>query len=158
MRPTLEFIRNSNLIENIDSAKEDRQSWRTWEWLIEQDHISEPTLLELHARITRFNLSKKHRGNYRNVQVYVGNHVPPGPEIAKYQAYDWLMDLLQHWQTLDPKEMHIRFETIHPFIDGNGRAGRMLMWWHQVKLGQPATMISFDNRPAYYAWFNRKGQ
>lgn len=147
------YIRNSNLIENIDNPSEDRRSARAWNWLIDQPLISLDVLFELHSRITLKQLPRQERGNFRTVQVYVGNHTPPAPEIAKYQTTDWLWDLLERWENLDPKEMHIRFETIHPFIDGNGRTGRMLMWWHEMKLGKTPTLISFNERTAYYLWF-----
>ncbi len=152
MRVTLDFIHNSNLIENINSAKEDRQSWDAWTWFSQQEMISQPTLLELHAKITRYNLSKQYRGSYRDVDVTVGGRLCPTPFLAKQQIYNWLYDM-QEWKKHDPKKMHVRFEKIHPFIDGNGRTGRMLMWWHELQTGKPATMISFANRRLYYDWF-----
>lgn len=147
------YIQQSNLIENINSRAEDRRSALAWNWLMDQPAISLPVLFELHDRITKKQLPKSERGAFRKIQVYIGNHTPPPPEIAKYQATDWLWDLLEHGMELDPKEMHIRFETIHPFVDGNGRTGRMLMWWHEVQLGRVPTFISFDHRREYYSWF-----
>lgn len=152
----MEYIRNSNLIENIDDPSEDRRSARAWNWLIDQPVISQPVLLQLHAKITQKQLPRSQRGAYRTVQVYVGNHVPPAPEIAKLQIVGWLYDLLEHWKTLDPIEMHVRFETIHPFVDGNGRTGRMLMWWHQTRQNRTPLLISFENRREYYDWFRRR--
>lgn len=147
------YIRSSNLIENIDSAGEDRRSAKAWNWLLDQPVISLPVLLELHHKITAKQLPKGERGEFRKVQVYVGDHTPPAPLVAKYQATDWLWDMMEHWQDLDPKQMHIRFETIHPFIDGNGRTGRLLMWWHEVRLGRTPTFIGWENRRDYYQWF-----
>ena len=81
--------------------------------------------------------------------------MPPGPFVAQQMAYEWLMDLIFHRATLDPKEMHIRFEKIHPFVDGNGRTGRILMWWHEIKNGQEPTLIRSNeaDRHYYYQWF-----
>lgn len=146
-------IHQSNLIENINSKSADRQSMKAWVYLIKQDIISQPALLQLHKLITKGQLPKSEAGHYRKIGVYVGNHVPPEPFLAQQLIYNWLYDLLDHWKTLDPKEMHIRFEHIHPFVDGNGRTGRMLMWWHEIKLGKEPTLISFDNRREYYEWF-----
>lgn len=149
----MEYVRNSNLIENIDSGKEDRRSARAWNWFIDQPVISVPVLLELHRRITHGQLPKGEAGEFRRVQVYVGNHIPPAPGLVIAQTGNWLWDLMEQVETLDPKEMHIRFETIHPFVDGNGRTGRMLMWWHEHRQGKIPTLISFENRSAYYQWF-----
>lgn len=155
----MELIRNSNLVEGIDDPAEDRRSLRAWNWLQKLDVVSLADLFELHRRITLKQLRVSERGQFRRIQVYVGNHVPPAPVIAQIQAIEWLTDVIQHWRTLDPKEMHVRFETIHPFVDGNGRTGRMLMWWHEVKLGRKPTLIEVENRQAYYKWFTEaRGQ
>lgn len=148
-----EHIRQSNLIENIDDRGEDRRSLKAWQYLVAQDQISQPVLLELHKMITRKQLPKSESGSYRRVNVWVGGRQCPAPVIAHGQIYGFLMDLAEHWQTLDPVEMHIRYEKIHPFVDGNGRTGRMIMWWHQIKLGQEPMIISWENRRAYYQWF-----
>lgn len=55
------------------------------------------------------------------------------------------------------KEQHIRFEKIHPFIDGNGRVGRMLMNWQRVKIGLDIVIVWEDNKQEYYQWF-KEGQ
>ena len=69
------------------------------------------------------------------MNVFVGNHEPPqgGPQIRTDLA-----DLLAHanahpsdlWQT------HIRYETLHPFMDGNGRSGRVLWLWMFLQHGR----------------------
>jgi len=48
---------------------------------------------------------------------------------------------------------HIHFEKIHPFVDGNGRMGRILMNWQRVKVGLQPLIIWASERQAYYAWF-----
>lgn len=149
----INHIHNSNLIENIDDPKEDKRSLKAWEYLKDQPVISQPVLLELHKMITRKQLSRSEAGHYRKVGVHVGGRMCPHPMIAQGQIYGWLNEMFDSWRTLDPKDMHIRFEKIHPFVDGNGRTGRMLMWWHEMKLGYIPTLIDFSNRRAYYDWF-----
>lgn len=38
-------------------------------------------------------------------------------------------------------------------VDGNGRTGRMLMWWQEIQQGKEPTLITFNNRREYYDWF-----
>lgn len=150
-----DHIRESNLIEGINDQNEDKLSLYAWHWLEKQNKISLPTMLELHRLITCNQLPAEDAGHFRTVPVTAGGYYPPNGILLTGGMYAWGMDLLEHWETLDPKEMHIRFEKIHPFIDGNGRTGRMLMWWHEKKLGREPTLIRSNeaDRHYYYQWF-----
>jgi hypothetical protein len=67
--------------------------------------------------------------------VRVGNHVAPpsGVQIEK----DLKHLLLQITTSeLTPFEAHCRYETLHPFTDGNGRSGRALWLWQMHKRGE----------------------
>lgn len=47
-------------------------------------------------------------------------------------------------------KLHAKFENIHPFRDGNGRVGRLIMNYILLKKGYPLLDIKFENRPEYY--------
>lgn len=153
MTDMTEHIRQSNLIENIDDKRQDKRSLKAWEWLEKQEVISIPVLLELHAKITSTQLPAHEAGQFRKVDVWIGGHIAPPPAEAKRLAIKVLRDLDERWDKIVPEALHINFEKAHPFVDGNGRTGRMLMWWHQVKLGKEPMLISWANRRAYYDWF-----
>lgn len=151
-----EHIRESNLIEGIDDLTQDRQSMVAWRWLESQRALNATVVKRVHKILTHTqkDLQNEYKGIFRPIQVRVGNHIPPKPEDVKSEMLRWFKD----YKTLTPKEAHIRFETIHPFVDGNGRVGRMLMWWMERKKGQEATLIKAKDRWRYYQWFKGRGQ
>jgi len=51
------------------------------------------------------------------------------------------------------KRWHIQFEKIHPFEDGNGRTGRILMNIQRLKVGLPILVIYDKEKFEYYKWF-----
>ena len=48
---------------------------------------------------------------------------------------------------------HILFEAVHPFVDGNGRTGRLLLNFMLMKHGYPPINIKFADRRRYYDAF-----
>jgi Fic family protein len=78
----------------------------------------------------------KRPGEFRDTQVYIGGRgeearfVPPPPSIVRYamQNLETYMQTGGTYQSLvDIGLVHYQFETIHPFMDGNGRMGRLLI-------------------------------
>lgn len=149
----LRHIHNSNLIESIDDPEEDAQSCEAWAYLIQHKKFNLDTIFETHRLITLNQLPATETGHMRKVDVWVGGRACPAPYLAAEMLNNWVLDMRAHWKTLNPKEMHIQFEKIHPFIDGNGRTGRMLMWQHERLLGQKPTLINYPDRLDYYRWF-----
>lgn len=145
------WIWQSNLIENVDDRKEDARSLRAWKWLLKQPW-SMKTVLGLHGRIMR-RLMGKEAGNLRTCDVGIyqaGGLLRRCPHWEKVPALlrDWVENCPMDW-----KEAHVAFEKIHPFRDGNGRTGRMLMNWQRVTLGMEPLLILAMDRHDYYRWF-----
>lgn len=148
-----EHIRQSNLIEGVDNPHEDRQSMIAWEFLMLEPCITYDVLMDLHDLIMKYQLPKKNRGVYRTVSVQVGGRICPEPFLAQQMCHNLLYAMQYHLRTLSPIDTHVRFELIHPFIDGNGRTGRMLLWWHEIMNGEQPTLFTFEDREKYYNLF-----
>lgn len=149
-----DYIRESNLIEDIDSLSENKNSLRTWEWLSGQEEIDGLIVCELQGRITKDNswLAPKHKGAWRDCGVRVGAHIAPDPRKVPGLMDVWCQD----FYGTGVIEAHIEFETIHPFVDGNGRTGRMLYWWHCLKTDVEPILFTADDRQNYYNLFRER--
>lgn len=149
------YIHESNLIEGIKNPKEDNQSLIAWTYLVDKRTITIPILLEVHRLITVNQLTRKEAGHFRNFDVMIGGRICPEPFIAEQLIHNWVKDFVEHWKTLDPIEMHVRFEKAHPWMDGNGRSGRMLLWFHEHKLEKtPTLFLNKEKREVYYPLFD----
>lgn len=152
---TEEHIYQSNLIEGIDDPNEDAQSLHAWYLLRNQPKLTHGVIQQVQKMITlnQNDLMPHQRGYYRSVSkvnVVVGDYHPPLSHLVDGMMDNWLLD----YEELGPWEAHVRFEKIHPFVDGNGRTGRMLMWWQEIKNGQKPTLIEADKRFEYYKRLN----
>lgn len=154
-----EWIRESNLIEGIDDPTEDRRSQLAWNWFSNQE-LTIDSILKVHKRITWKQLGPD-AGRFRRCQVWVG-----GREGAKWDSIpslmvQWLEMAALPFTNADSidfkagwcKAAHVRFERIHPFRDGNGRTGRMIMNWQLKNIGITPILLKSSERWAYYDWF-----
>jgi len=100
--------------------------------LITQENLPLTTrvLRTAHETLLTQTSSKADPGNYRKQSVRVGNLIPPDA-----QKIPELMSQLEHFINAENSHQplikaglaHVQFETIHPFLDGNGRIGRLLI-------------------------------
>src|SRR5260221_20112 len=119
----------SGVIEDINDPTHDRQGMVCWMELCRYSRLNEPVIMECHRAVTIWQgIPDRYRGQYRDCHVTIGGRLGSDPGLIKARMNNWLRDMLD-WRKKDPKEMHILFEKIHPFFDGNGRVGRLLMWW-----------------------------
>lgn len=152
-----QHIHESNLIEGYNGIEFDKWLMNAWLYLKKYQHhdLTKDLICETLYILTtpQQGLNSIDRNRYRIVNVTVGGRLGAAPFLIPELMHNWLLDMRLHWQTLCPKEMHIRFEKIHPFIDGNGRTGRLLMWWHEEKIGRKPTLILDREKQEYYKWF-----
>ncbi|KKS43545.1 cell filamentation protein Fic [Candidatus Kuenenbacteria bacterium RIFCSPLOWO2_12_FULL_42_13] len=97
-------------------------------------------------------------GRFRqdNEFVRVGNHIAPNPK----EAVDRLKKMLAEYNAANHEniikriaKLHLIFEYIHPFVDGNGRIGRVLNNYLLIREGFVPINIKFIDRKKYYEAF-----
>jgi Fic family protein len=124
--------------------------------LNKKEKITKELLLLWHIHI--FQGSKEDiAGRFRDHLVRVGEYLAPD-----WQDVESLMREFFYFVNSKPKDMnmvefvarvHYKFEKIHPFSDGNGRIGRLIMnyiLWHE---GYPMIIITYKKRKSYYKSF-----
>lgn len=122
----------------------------------EKSPLSEKVIKQVHFLVLAD--KRQDRGVYRRVPVRIlgAQHEPVQPYLIQPKMEKLLCDYAADQSHIVTKlaRFHIEFERIHPFIDGNGRTGRLLVNLELMKAGYPPIDIKFKDRLAYYQAFD----
>lgn len=120
--------------------------------------LTEKVIKELHSLVLMND--RQNAGVYRSLPVRIAGaiHIPPQPLLVPTQ----MEALIADYKTVAARkhaieaaaEFHLRFEGIHPFIDGNGRTGRLLLNLMLIKAGLLPVNVKYADRRRYYACFD----
>lgn len=151
----LEFLHESNLIESEPSGVALLDSAKAWEWLFmlaeDETDLKVSDILSVHSMLME-RLNPGIAGKIRDIDVWVGGKPGANPASLRYKLDDLVKVVPKTWKEI--KKWHVDFEGIHPFEDGNGRTGRILMNWQRVQNKLPIKIIHHgDEQFRYYEWF-----
>ncbi|MBM4315786.1 MAG: Fic family protein [Deltaproteobacteria bacterium] len=128
--------------------------------LAKNQDITEANVKELH-RLFYYRIDAKQAGKYRKRRVIITgtDFIPPAPEMIPDMMGSFIAGLPEIRLKSHPVEfaaiIHKELVTIHPFIDGNGRAGRLLMNLALLQAGYPMAIIPPILRRDYLVTLNK---
>ena len=120
--------------------------------------LTEYEIRSIHALVLAHR--REDSGQYRRVPVRIAGALTETaqPYMIEPMLNELLQDMQNEYKKLHIVEQvalfHLRFENIHPFIDGNGRTGRLLMNLQLIRAGLPPINVKFTDRKRYYDAFD----
>jgi len=154
-------LSNKSMIEQLE-AKNHQTAWQyLLNYFLEdrQHRINETLILKLHSIL--MNDIKSDAGLYRKHAVrIIGTYVPTAnylkvPQLMKQVVEDINRPgkkIINHLA-----DIHSRFEQIHPFSDGNGRIGRLILQAMLLRKNLPPAIIK-QNKKRFYGFCLKKSQ
>lgn len=143
---------------NVDDILETTNHFRCIDLIIDkaQDKLSESLIKELH-RILKSGTSDSRNswfnvGDYKQLPNEVGGEMtcPPQDVHARMKSLLSAYNAIQNKTLRDILDFHHKFESIHPFQDGNGRVGRLIMFKECLAYGIVPFIITDELKLFYY--------
>mgnify|MGYP003188164360 FL=1 len=158
-----------NEVVNVDDIIETTNHFRCIDMIIDhvKTELNEKFIKELHFILKSGTSDSKKDwfavGDYKKFPNEVGNMKTPLPEDVD----NLMKDLLKEYNSKKEKtfedilDFHVQFERIHPFQDGNGRIGRLIMFKECLKYNIVPFIIEDNLKMFYYRglkeWNNERG-
>lgn len=156
-----QFLRESNAIEDVWDHESLVKARRAWDYLTTQKRLSTFVVQKTHEILMEGKLAEEELGHWRRIGVKIGGRFGAHPiEIDDMMARwcvvsNWMLDapLTMREMAEEIRLLHVRYEKIHPFVDGNGRTGRLFLNWMRLQAGLPIMVILESEKRTYYKWF-----
>jgi Fic family protein len=148
-------IGNKTLKEHFEAINHKEGVQFLYDFVKKKKELDEKVVLEIHKIILK-NISDMDAGRYRNANVMITGalHLPPSAVKVPKLMMEFMEWYYRHKSKLSVTELagwvHYRLVRIHPFIDGNGRAARLLMNLILLRNGYPPAVILNIDRKKYY--------
>ena len=154
-------IPDKTVVEHQEAKNHQAALGNLLQWLTKHQQPKETTealLKQLHAIL--MNGIRTDAGHYRRHGVrIIGSHVPTTNYLKidqRMQEFVQTVQVTPHQDIINNiAKTHAQFEQIHPFADGNGRVGRLLMHAQALQHGLPPILIKQQKKQAYYTYLQR---
>ena len=153
-------------ITSVDDIMETVNHFRCIDYVIDHamDKITEAHVKQLHA-ILKMNTSDSHKswfavGDYKRLPNEVGGEETVLPEDVhnRMKALIGEYNAIKKVEFDDILNFHVLLERIHPFQDGNGRVGRLLLLWQCLQSAHVPFIITEELRLFYYRGIQNWGK
>ncbi|MCL2436858.1 MAG: Fic family protein [Clostridiales bacterium] len=142
------FLENYSAIHNMEVIG----SNKAWDYVLALPNMAKETILDIHKRVLFFD--EENAGVFRKTPVFVGAKQMPEAERID-DGIHMLFEIDETDVLRQVALFHLRFENIHPFIDGNGRTGRMLINLQLMQAGFLPINIKNNDVSQYYRCFRQ---
>lgn len=156
----------TNESTRIDDILETVNHFRCIDYIIDHatEKITEPHVKQLHSML-KHNTSDSLKswfavGDYKRLPNEVGGEETALPQDVQKRMKALLAEYNANKKASfdDILDFHVQFERIHPFQDGNGRVGRLLMFWQCLQNNIAPFIITEELRMFYYRGLQNWGQ
>ena len=159
------FLEESNKIEREYSVEALHDAGEAWQYAVDKrENFGIDYICGIHGFLMG-RLNPRIAGKLRKKTVYIVGRDSYGKQVIrrtilakgnKSRLRKWCEQYASPKSAEEVREAHIDFEMIHPFIDGNGRTGRILYNVQRLKLGLPIEIFYEFEKEKYYRWFADK--
>lgn len=152
----MEVSRNVSVRE-VFEAKNLAQVFEYIKKKINEKNIDKELILFLHKMLIS-NINEKIAGRFRKQYEYVrvSTHIAPAPEHIESMIDAALLEYSSNYSLHFLEriaKLHLEFEYVHPFCDGNGRIGRMIINYQLMQQGFPPIIVRDKEKSVYYESF-----
>ncbi len=149
-------LANKSLVEQIEAKNHQTAFNFMLEWLKNKKQINEELILKLHSILMNSILSNAGSYRYHSVRIVGSNVVTANYLKIKKLMSELVIDLNKKGDIFSRvAEIHSRLEQIHPFSDGNGRVGRLLIHAMLLKNNFPPAIILESQKNLYMKYLNK---
>jgi len=146
-----QVVSNHSLIEHLEVANHKLAFQEIMDSIQNEIRLDINFVLKLHRILMNGILYEAGQFRTRPVRIVGARVVHCNP----VKVYEKMYDLCEQMELTDDPigivMQHAWFEQIHPFADGNGRIGRLLLNFQMLRLGYPMIVIESDHKSDYYS-------